>query len=74
MKFEKQEEDGEDEENEEGEEDDEEEEDDDSGPLLFGQDVNAARYLDGHKQIPKDQVASDETIEKLFKEGYTMQV
>jgi len=36
--------------------------------------VNAARYLDGHKQIPNDEVASEEAIGKLFKEGYTMQV
>ena len=55
-------------------EEEDEEEEEDIRPLLFGRDVNAAHYVDGHKQIPETEVADEQSITKLFAEGYTMQV
>ncbi|GAX75760.1 hypothetical protein CEUSTIGMA_g3203.t1 [Chlamydomonas eustigma] len=56
------------------EEEGEEEEEEEDGPLLFGQDVNAARYLNGSKEVPEEEEASEENITALFQKGYTMQV
>lgn len=44
-------------------------------PLLFGEDVNAARYVDGERETPNEEVADAGTIKQLFLEGgCTMQV
>ncbi len=67
--------DGDDEgEEEEGDEGSEEEEDEDEGPLLFGHDINAKKYINGKIELASEDVASEEALRSLHSEGFTLQV